>query len=124
VHWHARSIDFEEIMSFSYRLIAATLASMPLAAVAQIQTHHTDPTDANATVPASKYESAFKAYQPDTDEKQPPDEIWRAANDEVRGLGGHAGHVQDAGTRKAPAKLAPAAHHQAHVHPASKEGKP
>lgn len=102
-------------MSFSYRLIAAVLASLPLTAAAQVKSHHTDPADANVTVPASTYDSAFKSYQAATDEKQSPDKAWRAANDEVRSLGGHAGHIKGSGN-----STTPAAEHQGHVPPTGK----
>jgi hypothetical protein len=103
-------------MSFAHWLIVAALASVPFAAVAQQIQNHAGPSDANAPIPASTYESAFKNYKPAADEQEPPDKRWRAANDEVRKLGGHAGHVEDNSTAPSARTPAPAmpAHHDKH----------
>jgi hypothetical protein len=107
----ACSIDFEEIMSFAYWLTVAALASLPFAVVAQQKQNQSDPTNANAPVSGAAYESAFKNYQPAADQQQSPDKTWRAANEEVGKLGGHAGNMKDgsfASSAPAPAQAMPA----------------
>ncbi len=49
-----------------------------------------DPTDPQARVPALEYRSAFENYRPYRDS---PVTNWRASNEEVRAIGGHAGHL-------------------------------
>ena len=78
-------------MSLSHWLTVAVLASLPLAVMAQQPP--ADPADANASVPASAYESAFKHYQTTADDQASPDKAWRGANEEMQSLGGHAGHA-------------------------------
>lgn len=68
--------------------------------VAAHQTAPPDPTVATATVPRPVYESVFATYRP---WMEPATGRWREANEEVRRLGGHAGHVKSAA--KAPAAL-------------------
>lgn len=51
-----------------------------------------DPTDPQLRVPAVEYVSPFASYQRYQEEKPAS---WRALNDEVLGLGGHAGHIKD-----------------------------
>jgi hypothetical protein len=79
---HARSIDFEVIMSFSIRSGVAALAWLPAAAFAW-QDGQAGPADAGAPVPAPVYVSAFAGYRPATDEQVAPDQVWRRANEEV-----------------------------------------
>ena len=66
--------------------------------VAAQQITRADPGDPAVPVPKPVYESAFAKYRPWTG---PAAGRWREANEEVRRLGGHAGHVKPAG--KAPA---------------------
>lgn len=67
-------------------------------AVAAQQTAPRDPANPAAPVPKPAYESAFVGYRPWI---EPATGRWREANEEVRWLGGHAGHVKPAA--KAPA---------------------
>lgn len=104
-------------MSLAHWLTAAALASLPFAAATQEKQHQADPTDANATVPASAYESAFKNYHAADDEQEPPDKAWRAANDEVGKLGGHAGHIKGESITSPspkPAQAMPSDHRKHH----------
>lgn len=107
-------------MSFAHSLAVAALASLPLAAMGQQyqQNHHpANPVDASANVPASSYESVLKNYKAAADEQESPDKTWRAANDEVAKLGGHAGHIEgDSGTSPAslPLQEKPADHSRLH----------
>ena len=52
-----------------------------------------DPADPRLSSPPPAAESAFASYRSYRDE---PLADWRAVNDEVRGLGGHGGHIRDA----------------------------
>ncbi|MES2535577.1 MAG: hypothetical protein V4632_06855 [Pseudomonadota bacterium] len=91
-------------MSFPKWLAMAALASLPFAAAAQAQKQAPDPTDANVTIHAAAYDSAFRKYQPAGEQNETPDKVWRAANDEMQRLGGHAGHMKGAGDSKETAK--------------------
>jgi hypothetical protein len=72
------------------------LASAPFAAMAQQAPQPQDPLDANATVPASTYDSALKNYLPANRGVQAsPDKAWRAANDQAAKSGGHTGHATE-----------------------------
>lgn len=78
-----------------------SLAWLPLAAGAQQAIQAADPADARATVPPLRYESAFNDYRGVPDEEKTPDHHWRAVNDAVRNLGGHAGHLKAGGSTAA-----------------------
>jgi hypothetical protein len=82
-------------MTLKQWLAVGVLASLPFAATAQQAPQQPNPLDANATVPASTYESAFKNYQTAADEQASPDKAWRFANDEMAKLRGHVGHMKD-----------------------------
>jgi len=74
------------------RTLAWALLLGPLAAFAQTGARP-DPTDPRLSVPAPAADSAVAGYRSFRDEPLTP---WREVNDEVRRLGGHAGHVRDA----------------------------
>lgn len=102
-------------MSFSYLLAAAAFISLPLDAAAQTTKLQPDPSQANASVPEASYSSAFERYQVAADEQGTPDKTWRAANNEVEKLRGHAGHIDAASTAPAsPAPTTPAEHGKQH----------
>jgi hypothetical protein len=103
-------------------LASALLLGAP-AALAQAATRP-DPADPRLTVPAPATESAYAGYRGFRDE---PPADWRAVNDEVRGLGGHAGHIRDgaapadqseppAGDRAAPKPAASLGAGEKHAH--------
>jgi len=81
-------------------LASALLLGSP-ATPAQTTGARPDPADPRLSVPAPTTESAFAGYRSFRDE---PLADWRAVNDEVRGLRGHAGHIRDA---TAPADRTP-----------------
>lgn len=66
-----------------------------------------DPADPAAVVPAPVYISAFNDYQLAPEPKETPDQVWRAANDEMARLGGHAGQIKDDGKDSANAMEQP-----------------
>ena len=108
-------------MLFSHWLAAAALAMAPLAAsagqAAQQATQQADPADPDARVPASGYASAFSGYLSAPEEQAPPDTVWRAANDEMGRLKGHAGHIKDDAVSPPAAENAtPADHGTDHGH--------
>lgn len=74
------------------------LALLPLVATAQQDSSREllqpGPLEASAPVRAPSYASAFKDYRAAADSQDAPDQAWRAANDEVGRLGGHAGHIR------------------------------
>jgi len=59
-----------------------------------------DPSDPKTSAPVRPYESAFQGYRPYTD---PEIARWRAVNEEMGRLKGHAGHVPGTGSSKAGA---------------------
>jgi hypothetical protein len=75
-------------MSFSHWITVAAVAFLPLAVTAQ----QANPADANAAVAETSYVSAFKNYAATPEEIASPDQVWRAANEEVGGSDPHAGH--------------------------------
>lgn len=91
-------------MSFVHRTVLAVVAALPLLAEAQ----GADPANPAAIVAAPHYDSPFKAYRPFTETDVAPDQVWRAANEEMARLRGHAGHVNAAGVHEA-APSSPAA---------------
>lgn len=89
-------------------------ALLPFAATAQQKTQQPSPLDANAPVSASTYVSAFKNYQAASDEEVSPDKAWRAANDEVGKLGGHAGHIKNDSTEQSASSPSAPVDHSKH----------
>lgn len=80
-------------MSFIPHLAAFAAAMVSLAAAAQPKSAPPDPADPAAPVPLVSYQSAFRNTQPSSEHGDTPDKTWRAANDEMARLGGHAGHM-------------------------------
>lgn len=81
------------------------MALLPLSSSAQNQ--EADPA-APTQGAAPHYESAFRNYQAAADSGETPDKAWRAANDQVARLRGHAGHLRNAGPREGASPAAPA----------------
>ena len=106
-------------------LFSFVLAVLPLAAAAQSQPKPA-PQEAQASVPATTYHSAFAGYRPAAEEDATPDQAWRAVNDKVGKAGGHMGMMKMEGHKmpmqhampKPDAKPAaqPAQQHQQHQH--------
>ncbi len=78
-------------MKFSFLLLPALLAAT--AVVHAEGSGRADPADASQAGALPPYRSAFDNYLPHTAPSSPLLERWRAANDEVGRLGGHAGHI-------------------------------
>lgn len=72
-------------------LFSLALAVLPLAAAAQSPSA---PQEAQASVPATTYRSAFAGYRPAAEEDATPDQAWRAVNDKVGKAGGHMGMMK------------------------------
>lgn len=79
-------------MSFPHWITVAAVVCLPLTATAQ-QSQQPSPFDANATVPAVGYVSAFDNYRATPEEKTSPDQVWRTANQEVTSQDMHGGHA-------------------------------
>jgi hypothetical protein len=73
------------------RITIACALLGPLAALAQPGARP-DPADPQVSTPPPVRESAFAGYRGYRDE---PLADWRAVNDDVREVGGHAGHIRD-----------------------------
>lgn len=69
------------------RVLVFALAAVAAGAA---QAQQAAPGDAQAKVPPVEYRSAFADYRPF---REPEMEKWREVNDQVKGLGGHVGHV-------------------------------
>ena len=82
-------------------ILASVLLLGSPAAPAQTTGARPDPADPRLSVPPPAAESAFAGYRSFRDE---PLADWRAVNDEMRALGGHAGHIRAAAP---PADRAP-----------------
>ncbi|AQR70217.1 hypothetical protein BZG29_19270 [Janthinobacterium sp. LM6] len=72
-------------------LFSFALAVLPLAAAAQSPSA---PQEAQASVPATTYRSAFAGYRPAAEDDATPDQAWRAVNDKVGKAGGHMGMMK------------------------------
>jgi hypothetical protein len=57
--------------------------AVALACASTAHASASEPSDANASVPAMQYDSAFKGYQPAAEPTTSPDKAWRAANQAV-----------------------------------------
>lgn len=80
-------------MNNNYRLLPASWLLLPAFAFAQ-NPQTGNAAEAQASVPAPAYYSTFKDYRTAVEDKQTPDEVWRAANEEVRAIAdaGHTSH--------------------------------
>lgn len=83
-------------MSSNKWLALAAWALVPVAAIAQQD--HSRYSSSQPAVSGSTpgFQSAFADYRPFGDDSSTPDKVWRAANEEMGVLGGHAGHMKDA----------------------------
>jgi hypothetical protein len=110
---------------FSLGLAACTL--LPLAAAAAPAQPQSAPQEAQASVPATTYRSAFAGYRPAAEEDATPDQAWRAVNDKVGKAGGHMGMMKMDGHKREGHKMPmdqpspkpdakPSPQHQQHQH--------
>lgn len=109
-------------------LFSLALAVLPQAASAAGPAASTPaPQEAQASVPATTYRSAFAGYRPAAEDDATPDQTWRAVNDKVGKAGGHMGMMKMEGHKmeghKMPMDKAspqpaaqPAQQHQPHQH--------
>ena len=100
-------------MSLERWMAFATLVAAPIVVTAQEKNRTSDPTDPTAATSPYRYESAFSRYQSVLEAEESPAQAWRAANDEMGRLGGHAGHLKGADAAAGSANSAPSgqAHH-------------
>lgn len=112
-------------------LFSLALAVLPLAASAAGPAASTPtpsaPQEAQASVPATTYRSAFAGYRPAAEDDATPDQTWRAVNDKVGKAGGHMGMMKMEGHKMEGHKMPmdkpspqpaaqPAQQHQPHQH--------
>ncbi|MEG0881358.1 MAG: hypothetical protein RSH52_08850 [Janthinobacterium sp.] len=112
-------------------LFSLALAVLPLAASAAGPATSTPapsaPQEAQASVPATTYRSAFAGYRPAAEDDATPDQTWRAVNDKVGKAGGHMGMMKMEGHKMEGHKMPmdkpspkpaaqPAQQHQPHQH--------
>ena len=79
-------------MSLAHWMAIAALAAAYGGATAQEKPLPPAP----AAAAPVKYASAFDGYRQMEEGNAPSIEVWRAANDQVKTLGGHAGHMKAA----------------------------
>jgi hypothetical protein len=84
----------KDVMSLVRWMAIATLVAAPVVVAAAEKSTPTDPANPAAPAAPVQYESAFRNYQQMPEEQEPADNVWRAANDEMAKLGGHAGHIK------------------------------
>ena len=103
-------------MFFMHCFAAASFAVLSLTAAAQPANAQLDPADSEARIPLISYQSAFTSYRPSSDAQEPPDKVWRATNEEMGKLGGHAGHMatEEKPTKPATPEPAKPAHRPMH----------
>lgn len=78
-------------------VLSATAVGMALSCAAGAQNVPAPgPADPSVSVPPVRYESAFSDYQSHRDQ---PLREWIGVNDEMRRLGGHAGHLGDSSSQ-------------------------
>ena len=82
-------------MLFPRLLAIAALATFPLTGLAAQDNEMLDASNPSAEVVVAPYESAFEGYRSWQDIKLSPVQGWRAANDEMARVGGHAGQIKD-----------------------------
>jgi hypothetical protein len=87
-------------MSFSHWITVAAVAFLPLAATAQQA--QPNPADANASVAETTYVSVFKNFLTTPEEITTPDQVWRAANEQVAQGDPHARHGAMPGMKPQP----------------------
>ncbi|MEF2265191.1 hypothetical protein V3C40_00215 [Janthinobacterium sp. LS2A] len=102
-------------------LFSLALAVLPLAAAAQSQSA---PQEAQASVPATTYRSAFAGYRPAAEEEATPDQTWRAVNDKVGKAGGHMGMMKMDGHKMDGHKMEGHKMPMAQPNPSPKPDKP
>lgn len=118
---HAGFTDFEKNMKIKQCLAIGVLAALPFAAGAQQPAQKAmppaGPQDAHAPAPALTYASAFANYKAASDDAASPEQAWRAANDAVNKLGGHAGDSKgNAQASRAASPMAPMPMQHGHHH--------
>lgn len=74
----------------------AMLVVAPVAVAAQENTRPMDPSNPAVESASFAYESALSGYRSMPEDGEAPKSVWRAANDEMASLGGHAGHLKGA----------------------------
>lgn len=101
-------------MSLARWMSIAALAAAPVAVTAQEKSPPMDPADPAHATPSFHYASAFSNYQQIAEEKESPDKVWRAANNEMEQLGGHAGHIKASAPAASKDEAAPMHHDMGH----------
>jgi hypothetical protein len=91
-------------MLFVRWMAIAMLVAAPVAVAAQENSTPKDPVSPAAAASPLQYKSAFAGYRPMPEQQEVDSKVWRAANQEMADLGGHAGHIQ-ADAASAPGHL-------------------
>lgn len=76
-------------------LTTIVLSSVFAQSIAQESAIPRDPSDASVSEADFRYESVFAGYLPAVESSDMPSNAWRAANEEMAKLGGHAGHIKN-----------------------------
>lgn len=89
-------------MSIAYYVSIFVFIAMPMTVAAQAHSS-VGPAEAAAAVLPYGYNSAFQDYRPMVDSGDAPETVWRAANEQVGRIGGHAGIMRSAQDAEASA---------------------
>ncbi len=103
-------------MLHSSWLAIAAIVLAPPAFAASDAAQENDPSSPAASTSSVHYTSVLESYRPVAEDDAAPDQVWRAANEEVGRIGGHAGYM------KTQEPSSPAAHKQ--EAPSSQAPKP
>lgn len=82
-------------MSIACYVSTFVFIAMPMTVAAQAHSA-VGPAEAAAAVMPYEYKSVFQDYRPMIDSGEAPETVWRAANEEVGRIGGHAGYMRSA----------------------------
>lgn len=110
-------------MKLPYCVPLIVLASFTAVSHAQSSPPEMNPAAPPLSGAQPAYQSAFDQYRFAPEQKQSPDKVWRAVNDELGGLKGHVDHIKDVPS-KTPAKPSASMSHGGHGMHHSKGDKP
>lgn len=81
-------------MSLVRWMAIAMLVTAPVAVAVQENSTPKNPVNPAAAASPLQYKSAFSVYRPMPEQQEVDITVWRAANQEMAVLGGHAGHIK------------------------------
>jgi len=104
-------------MKLPYCVPFIVLAFFTAVSHAQLSLPEMNPAASSLSGAQPAYQSAFEQYRFAPEQKQSPDKVWRAVNDELGGLKGHVDHIKDTPANtpaKSPASMSHGGHGMHH----------